>query len=259
MSAIRSVLLHLDATAASVARLAFARELAGRYGAALTAVFGVQPDPERAAFAYSAGAALRAAEEGADSALGRRARPTARALRSGRARAGLVRGHRRYRDARLPGRGGLRRPAGGRRARRRARPRRPAARLRRGGDPRQRHAGDRRAEPASAADLGSAHPGGLERLAAGDARPARRPAAAGRGGAGRRRELGRRRRRSRPTAASTSANGCAATASPAASIAARRGQGSARRWRPWPASCNPISSSWAATATPGCASGCSAA
>ena len=65
MSAIRSVLLHLDATGASVARLAFARELADRYGAALTAVFGVQPDPERAAFAYSAGAALRAAEEGA--------------------------------------------------------------------------------------------------------------------------------------------------------------------------------------------------
>ena len=64
MSAIRSVLLHLDATDASLARLALARELAGRHGAGLTAVFGVQPDPERAAFAYSAGAALRAAEEG---------------------------------------------------------------------------------------------------------------------------------------------------------------------------------------------------
>jgi nucleotide-binding universal stress UspA family protein len=66
MSAIRSVLLHLDATGSSVARLAFARDLAGRYGAALTALFGVHPDPERVAFAYSAGAALRAAEEGAD-------------------------------------------------------------------------------------------------------------------------------------------------------------------------------------------------
>ena len=65
MSAIRSVLLHLDATGASVARLAFARELADRHGATLTTVFGVQPDPERAAFAYSAGAALRAAENGA--------------------------------------------------------------------------------------------------------------------------------------------------------------------------------------------------
>jgi len=65
MSAIRSVLLHLDATGASVARLAFARELADRHGATLTTVFGVQPDPERAAFDYSAGAALRAAEEGA--------------------------------------------------------------------------------------------------------------------------------------------------------------------------------------------------
>jgi len=65
MSAIRSVLVHLDATGASIARLAFARGLADRYGAALTALFGVQPDPERAAFAYSAGAALRAAEEGA--------------------------------------------------------------------------------------------------------------------------------------------------------------------------------------------------
>lgn len=64
MSAIRSVLLHLDATGASVGRLAYARELAGRHRAALTAVFGVQPDPARASFAYSAGAALRAAEEG---------------------------------------------------------------------------------------------------------------------------------------------------------------------------------------------------
>jgi nucleotide-binding universal stress UspA family protein len=64
MSAIRSILLHLDAAAGSIARLAVARELALRHGAGLTAVFGVQPDTARAEFAYSAGAALRAAEEG---------------------------------------------------------------------------------------------------------------------------------------------------------------------------------------------------
>ena len=34
-------------------------------------MFGVQPDTARAAFAYSAGAALRAVEEGDDSAWGR--------------------------------------------------------------------------------------------------------------------------------------------------------------------------------------------
>ena len=64
MSAIRSILLHLDAAGDSAARLALARDLARRHDARLTAVFGVQPDTERAAFAYSAGAALRAVEEG---------------------------------------------------------------------------------------------------------------------------------------------------------------------------------------------------
>ena len=64
MPAIRSILLHLDAAGASGARLALARALAQRHGARLTAVFGVQPDTARAAFAYSAGAALRAVEEG---------------------------------------------------------------------------------------------------------------------------------------------------------------------------------------------------
>jgi len=63
MSAIRSILLHLDAASGSIARLAVARELAARHGAGLTAVFGVQPDTARVDFAYSAGAALRAAEE----------------------------------------------------------------------------------------------------------------------------------------------------------------------------------------------------
>ncbi|MEP7299917.1 MAG: universal stress protein [Caldimonas sp.] len=62
VSAIRSVLLHLDATPASAARLALANSLAERHGARLTALFGVRPDLDRTAFAYSAGAALRAAE-----------------------------------------------------------------------------------------------------------------------------------------------------------------------------------------------------
>jgi len=52
MSAIRSILLHLDAAGDSVARLALARELASRHGAGLTAVFGAQPDTARTDFAY---------------------------------------------------------------------------------------------------------------------------------------------------------------------------------------------------------------
>lgn len=63
MTAIRSILLHLDATTGSAMRLAAAQALARRHGARITAMFGVRPDGGRASFAYSAGAALRAAEE----------------------------------------------------------------------------------------------------------------------------------------------------------------------------------------------------
>ena len=61
---IRSILLHVDATPASIVRLTFARALADRNGARVTALFGARPPANRTAFAYSAGAALRAAEEG---------------------------------------------------------------------------------------------------------------------------------------------------------------------------------------------------
>lgn len=61
--AIRSILLHVDATPASIARLTFAHALADRHGARVTALFGVRPHASRAAFAYSAGAALSAADQ----------------------------------------------------------------------------------------------------------------------------------------------------------------------------------------------------
>ena len=61
--AIRSILLHVDAAPASIARLTFAHALADRHGARVTALFGVRPHMSRAAFSYSAGAALRAAAE----------------------------------------------------------------------------------------------------------------------------------------------------------------------------------------------------
>jgi nucleotide-binding universal stress UspA family protein len=63
MSEIRSILLHLDATPGSTGRLALAHALADRHDARVTALFGVRPDPGQASFAYSAGAALQAAEE----------------------------------------------------------------------------------------------------------------------------------------------------------------------------------------------------
>ena len=63
MPDLRSILLHLDATPASTARLALARRLAERQGARLTALFGIRIEAYRTSFAYSASAALRAAEE----------------------------------------------------------------------------------------------------------------------------------------------------------------------------------------------------
>src|SRR5205085_3650972 len=62
MSAIRSILLHVDTSGGSAARLAFAHALADRHGAHLTVLFGVGPLATQTAFAYSAGAALMAAE-----------------------------------------------------------------------------------------------------------------------------------------------------------------------------------------------------
>jgi len=57
-SAWRSILLHVDAGAASVARLQLALDLAERHDARITALFAAaSPEPE-AAFAYSAAAAL---------------------------------------------------------------------------------------------------------------------------------------------------------------------------------------------------------
>ena len=63
MSAIRSILLHLDATPASLARLTLAHAVAERHSAQITALFGVRPRAATPEFAYSAAAALRSAEE----------------------------------------------------------------------------------------------------------------------------------------------------------------------------------------------------
>lgn len=64
MSAIRTLLLHVDATAASVVRLELACDLAERLGARVRALFGTAPAAEAAVFSYSAGAALdRQAEQ----------------------------------------------------------------------------------------------------------------------------------------------------------------------------------------------------
>jgi nucleotide-binding universal stress UspA family protein len=79
VSEIRSILLHLDATAGSTARLALAHALADRHDARVTVLFGVRPDPGQASFAYSAGAALQAAEELAAAAEIERERLRARA------------------------------------------------------------------------------------------------------------------------------------------------------------------------------------
>jgi len=59
---IRSILVHLDATPASLERHALAHELADRFDAKVTVLFGVAEAPPPT-FVYSAAAALRAAEE----------------------------------------------------------------------------------------------------------------------------------------------------------------------------------------------------
>lgn len=60
MSDVASILLHLDATPSSVARLEVASALAARLEAGITALFGAAWDADRTSFAYSASAALEA-------------------------------------------------------------------------------------------------------------------------------------------------------------------------------------------------------
>src|SRR5450755_311040 len=55
MSTIKSILLHVDATAQCAARLVFARDLAERHGAAVTALLALTP-LEEMPYSYSAGA-----------------------------------------------------------------------------------------------------------------------------------------------------------------------------------------------------------
>jgi nucleotide-binding universal stress UspA family protein len=59
---IRSILVHLDVTPASLERHALAHELADRFDAKVTVLFGAA-ETAQPAFAHSAAAALRAAEE----------------------------------------------------------------------------------------------------------------------------------------------------------------------------------------------------
>ncbi len=67
MSTIKSILLHVDASAQSAARLELARDLAERHGAAVTALFAVTR-LEEVPYSYSAGA------EAAEEAVGRHLR-----------------------------------------------------------------------------------------------------------------------------------------------------------------------------------------
>jgi hypothetical protein len=60
---IRSILVHLDPGLASVTRLTLAHGLAERLDAELTLLFGSGSEAAPPAFAYSASAALQAAEE----------------------------------------------------------------------------------------------------------------------------------------------------------------------------------------------------
>jgi len=59
---VRSILVHLDVTPASLERHALAHALAARFGAEVTVLFGVA-EAAPPTFAYSAAAAWRAAEE----------------------------------------------------------------------------------------------------------------------------------------------------------------------------------------------------
>lgn len=63
MSAIRSILVHLDAAPGSVDRLTLAHALADRHGAHVTALYGKVSRSPQANYGYSAAAALRAAEQ----------------------------------------------------------------------------------------------------------------------------------------------------------------------------------------------------
>jgi nucleotide-binding universal stress UspA family protein len=61
-SGIASILLHLDAARGSAGRLALAHAIADRFRAQVTVLFGVRASTAEPAFAYSAAAALQAAQ-----------------------------------------------------------------------------------------------------------------------------------------------------------------------------------------------------
>jgi hypothetical protein len=61
-SALRSILVHVDATTESATRLLVACVLAERHQASVRALFGTAPMADAGSFAYSAGAALDEAE-----------------------------------------------------------------------------------------------------------------------------------------------------------------------------------------------------
>ena len=146
---IRSILVHLDATPGSVARLTLAHALADRLDARVTAAVRCSPEAASPAFAYSASAALRAAARVGSQHDFARARLRDRAWRAPGAPGATSRG-----DSR-PGadrRSRLRGPADPRRADERRRPGGAPARPRRVGDPARRHAGARRAAPALPGD-----------------------------------------------------------------------------------------------------------
>ena len=63
MQGIKSILLHVDATPASVARLEMTRHLAARHDARITALYGAETDLDSASFSYSAGALLAQLDE----------------------------------------------------------------------------------------------------------------------------------------------------------------------------------------------------